>query len=460
MPGRDDFDDEDPREIGGELDDIDAHELEEAVAAAASIGEEADIDAPPTSGSLAPHGAATPAPAAPQLADILAGNAPVFLVHKSYRQFRLIPQVLEVARHVTGGRIGLGTVVRLPKMKTSDARSFLDSCAHASMRIADPEVFTLPGSGSPAPTVSAAHIHEHPWAAGIPGPATPPADRDAWIADIFAAQRAAGANVLLSPTGWVTDTQGPAALQATLGQVAAARAVLGDEPMFVNLTLAGAWLSNTTLRQRLLDEIVESNERHWYIRVRWPIVDPRYGQLSDAGFLAGYRDLAETAELEGKVLVLPNSGLTGWVATALGAAGFSTGMSWTDQAFADEPRFGRRPGQASPPAAERYFERAMLHTVLWESARDLGSVPGYTPCQCRYCTSLQANGFDKERSGAHYLVRAARLLDQLGSRNRRLEALRLVRAARTFVTSATNAGVALSGSDVPRHLPVWETLLR
>jgi hypothetical protein len=229
--------------------------------------------------------------------------------------------------------------------------------------------------------------------------------------------------------------------------------------MFVNLTLAGDWLANPVLRTMLLDEIVESTEPLWYIRVRWPIVEPRYGQLTNGPLLDGYKELAATAALEGKVLVLPNSGLTGWVATALGASGFSTGTSWPEQAFCDERRFGRQPGQSNPPAAERYFERAVLNPLLWSDAQGLGNVHGFVACQCRYCLAMRANGYSREHAGAHYLVRTARLLDDIGSTNRRLEALRSVRSAQGFQASLNGTANAVPAVWVAKHLPEWGSRL-
>lgn len=459
----DEFDDEfeDEVEPADEADEIDTEALARAVAESESVSDDPNIDTPPVpGGSQLPDHAGSPMPELPSLSKILRGEVPTFLVHKSHQYTQRHPEVMGVARRVTQGRIGLGAVVRLPRMSPTAAKTFLDSCHHTSIRIADPEVHAIATTGSPAKPITPRHQQHYPWAKAIPTATAPQSERDAWIAQVLDAQLSAGGNVLLSPTGWVAATQAHASLQAAMSWVAQTRNVVGaDTPMFVNLTLAGEWLKTPPLRKMLLQEIVESNEPLWYIRVRWPIIEPRYGQLTDAAMLDGYKQLALTAALERKVLLLPNSGLTGWMATALGASGFSTGMSWPEQAFADERRFGSQPNQPRPPHAQRYFERSVLHPLLWTDAQNLANVQAHRTCQCRYCLSMRANTHTKELAGGHYLVRAARLLDELGSTNRRLEALRIVRAAQAFVAGLDGTANALPVKWQPRHLASWEAHL-
>lgn len=167
-----------------------------------------------------------------------------------------------------------------------------------------------------------------------------------------------------------------AAIDRAMEFVDTSRDVVGDKPMFVNLTLDAQWLSDKQLRAVLLQPIVDSPEKHWYLRFWWPMIANRYGQLTDKNVLDGYRVLSRTAALERKRLFLPNAGLTGWVMTGLGATGFSTGTSWTDQAFARERRMGGVKGRPSPPRIPRMFDRALLHTVEFGRFERLQTVPG------------------------------------------------------------------------------------
>lgn len=455
----DDFDDESEPQDGDE--DVDAESVARAVADSENIVDDPDIDTPvPPASSQLPDHVGSETPSMPTVEDILAGAAPVFLVHKSAQLWQRTPEALGVARRVTGGRIGLGTVIRLPRHSPTAAKLYLDACHHAALRIADPEVHAIPGTGSPAKSISPKFQAHYAWAGVMPAVTDPQAAREAWVNEVLESQSSAGANVLLSASGWVGAAQASQELQQAMSWVVLSRHVAGSStPMFVNLTLAGDWIAMTALRQMLLHEIVESTETLWYIRVRWPKVDPRYGQLTNDALLDGYKELASTAALERKVLVLPNSGLTGWYSTALGASGFSTGTSWPEQAFCEDPVFGRPPGQKAPPPAERYFERAVLHPLLWSDAQSLASVAGHRACQCRYCLTMRANQYSREYSGAHYLVRGARLLDELGNSNRRLEALRIVQDAQAFVAGLAGTVHALPSKWVPQHLAMWRARL-
>lgn len=453
------FDDED---VVGAEDEVDEDELKQAARAAGAITDSPDIDSPgDAEGSQLPDQGAAPVPQAPNLAEILAGTVPTFFLHKSYQQVPPQVEALGVARRVTQGRVGLGAIVRLPSMKTTAAATFLNNCSSAAIHLADPEIYTIDGSGSPIRPSSQRSLGYHPWLSAIPtaGPGTQ--RRHQWISQVFDEQYAAGANLLLSASGWVSDQQGQVSLQAAMTWVSDSRAVLAsDDPMFVNLTLPSSWLGNRALRNLLLDEIVESNERHWYLRFYWPIVDPSYGQLSDNAILAGYRELAQIARGEGKVLVLPNSGLTGWVATALGASGFSTGLSWPEQAFAAERIMRSRPDQPRPAAVPRYFDRHVLHPLDWSASQAMNGLPGHTTCSCRFCIRMRnAGAWDKGAASAHYLVRAARLTAEIATNNRRREARRIVQNAQQFAASLNGTQHALTGRYAPRHLAEWAQLL-
>ncbi len=453
------FDDED---VVGAEDEVDEDELKQAAQAAGAIADSPDIDSPgEAGGSQLPDQGAAHTPQAPTGAEILNGTVPTFFLHKSYQQVPPQIEALGVARRVTQGQVGLGAIVRLPSMRTTAAATFLNNCSSAAIHLADPEIYTIGGSGSPIGPPGQRSLGYHPWLSAIPtaGPGTQQGHQ--WISQVFDAQHAAGANVLLSASGWVADQQAQASLQGAMTWVADSRAVLAsDDPMFVNLTLPSSWLGNQALRNLLLDEIVESNEQHWYLRFYWPIVDPSYGQLSDSAILAGYRELAQTARGEGKVLVLPNSGLTGWVATALGASGFSTGVSWSEQAFAAERIMRSRPNQPRPAAVPRYFDRNVLHPLEWPASEAMNLLAGHVTCSCRFCIRMRnANAWDKGAAGAHYVVRAARLTAEIATNNRRREARQIVQNAQQFAASLNGTQHALTGRYVPRHLAEWANVL-
>lgn len=473
-----DADGDDPGELEGtEAPEVSEEALDAAVASGdlADAGDEAD-DSVLEAGSMAPdvaEQADEEAPSGrrvgrrsvpqPDVPAQLSGSMPLLLLAKSHQSSSLIPTVARVAARVTHGQVGVGLVVRLPSQTVDASRRYLNRFGSSPVRIADPDLWRAPSAGSPeSAPLSSRTAGWHPWLDAAP-PMTDPVD-SAWVSHMLSLQTAVGATVLLSATGWVSPASGTTQLAHAMRWVAESRQHAGAVPMFVNLTLDGSWLTNAALRNALLHEMVESSERLWYLRFRWPVVQPRYGQLRDAALLSGYRELAVNAALEGKTLVLPNSGLSGWVSTALGATGFSTGPGWAEQAYAEQQRMGSRPGQRRPPPTLRYFERSALHTVDHPSHAALLGRAGYMLCRCRFCRSLNASttspaSWDKEVASMHYLLRCARLMALLATGNRRTEALREVRRARRFVGSLAGTPAALTGTNAPAHLPEWERIL-
>lgn len=395
-----------------------------------------------------------PAGPVPTFTESLAGTVPTLIVHRSYHHAGQLPDLVVRAQRVCAADAAVAVATRLPLQAPQAARAFLDSVPTATLRIADPEIHTLPGPAH------APHLKQLKQAAkyrygGVPVPATP---NQGWVLDVLDAQHGAGANVMLSASGWVGTAQGRQQLATAMSFVAATRAELGaDDPMFVNLTLDSAWLVNSSLRAQLLQEIVESAERLWWLRVMWPPLKPNpYSQLIDASLLDGYNELAQVASNERKVVLLPNSGLTGWVATALGASGFSTGMSGPERAYLNLPPQG---GGGGGTPRRRFFERNLLHTILRADQAQLMRQSSYQRCACAYCRQLANGPWQKDQEHLHYLHNVAELTATLGRTGRKAAAHTRVQQAVTFNASLTGAA-RLTGESDPKHLDQWETLLR
>lgn len=390
----------------------------------------------------------------PSVAEALAGTVPTFVVHRSYYHARHLPDLVVRAQRVCTTDAAVAVATRLPVQTPIAARKFLDSVSTATLRFADPEIHTLPGP----------HIAPHPKPlrfasrysyASAPVPAIP---NPTWVREVLDAQHDAGANVLLSASGWVASAHAAQQLATAMSFVTATRAELGpDDPMFVNLTLDTAWMTDTTLRAQLLQEIVESAEPLWWLRVMWPPIRPNpYSQLTAMTLLDGYKEIAQVARDEGKVVFLPNSGLTGWVATALGVSGFSTGMSSTERAYLNQPPPSGGGGNAP---RERVFERNVLHTILRADQPPLNRQASYQACGCAYCQQLATGPWRQEQEHLHYLLNAAELTATLGRTGRRAAAHGWVQRAETFNNALTGAAV-LTGESEPKHLGPWEALLR
>lgn len=394
----------------------------------------------------------------PTLRDALRGDVPTFIVHRGHRYADEIPGLLREARAVAGSDAAIGVAIRLPRAKPVKNRDFLSKCASATLKIADPEIYTMTGSNC-APEASLTRIAQDFAYAQVDAPDEPDDD---WIQLVLDAQRDAGVNVYMSASGWVASDTGRTRLDKQLEFVAATRDILGpDEPMFVNLTVDGPWLRNSALRAELLEAIVESSERLWWVRVRWPSLSPsNYVQLTDVEMLAGYAELSRTAQLESKTLMLPNSSLTGWVATALGASGFSTGMSANEQSYTVSRGFGRQPGQPAPPRTERFFDQNLLHVLVRSDylAIQGAGLADHTRCRCTHCDGMTRRGWSMPSAALHYLRNVAELTAELGQTGRQATARDLVDAAKNLV-AAVPAGAALTGQSDPRHLAAWAQLL-
>lgn len=340
-------------------------------------------------------------------------------------------------------------------MTANTAVTFMGNVAHIPTRIVDPELWRIIGTGWPEATslnsTASAWSYLH-----TPQPAKVSAS---WVRTILDYQRNHNASVLLSATGWVSEVNATASLSKAMEYVQESRDQAQDAPMWVNLTFDSRWLSDRTLRNILLNEIVESNESNWYLRFYWPEVPTRYGQLLDDSILKGYRTLAEECALEEKRLYLPNTGLTGWFATALGASGFSTGQAWPEQAFARQKMIAIK-RQGPPPARiPRIFDSKLLHTMDFNEFERVRDLPGHSAASTPFLEEIEANGHTPELASLHYLVAVGNLAGALAKKRPDIAAYRFAQEGQDFADSLDITD-RLSGINRPLHLPVWLELFK
>jgi hypothetical protein len=386
---------------------------------------------------------------------ILSSDKPILLVHKTHQLARRLPEVVQVLRRDVGGDVRFGVAANLPNQPFDKGQRFLDQFAGLDLRVVDPILHARHDQlGSKSKTPYTFPYMSDPW----------PSQPDyGLILDLFGQQRDLGATPLLSPTGWVSAADPERQLSAAFEWIRAARDLEPDASMLVNLTLDRAWLRSPRLRARLLEEMVESAERLWYLRVRWAVIKPPYSQQRDEDLLQGYADLGQVARAEGKTVIYPTSGLTGWLATGLGATGLGSGTSPCAQGFADEADV-RRPKGRTQRRLERYFEPSLLHVVDLTAHSALLGRPGYLTCDCPFCDELDAANpnldpttWNAEAAALHYLVQLGRLLAKLHVADPRAEARKEVERALDF--RATVSGT-LIGNNRPQHLAAWDQVLQ
>jgi hypothetical protein len=400
--------------------------------------------------------------------EMLTPGRPLYLIQRSHQNSRSLPAVLSSLALRHAGAISLGIVAPLPRMSPTAARSFLSADGMPPIRIADPECFarldsmgaTLAAQRDGRPYVGASTAqHWTYFTSQLSDGFTAE-----WVEQVITAQLDVGASVALTPGVWADPATPTASLDIMRQHATWARAAIEDDmPLVVNVTLSPSWLTVTHLRDELLNEIVDMDETFFYIRVRWPLMAQPYGQLLDAALLDGYAELSNVFEENDKSLLLPNSGLTGLMALAWGAHGFSTGIGSGERAFADTRviKIKQRP---RPVPTRRIFSSQVLHVVDLTTARLLEALPTGQRCSCQFCQKLRrlpSEQFDKALAGAHYLRRVGDFTAEIatGPQGRRATARRIVRAANQFVARATNS-VPLEGVNAPRHLPLWMDRLR
>ncbi|MFF4210696.1 hypothetical protein ACFYZE_15340 [Streptomyces sp. NPDC001796] len=394
----------------------------------------------------------TTAPVVISRDDALRGDRPVYLVHRGARHANLLPIVMGDLHHKKGRSLTVGAVVSLPSAKASKNASFFDQASVAAMRIADPQCYRLDDKilRLPRNPIGKRALEYAPYLSC--------AEESDWLRQVMDAQRAVGANLLLTP-GRALNPDDPQNSLDTAFQEADQFLALTErgERVALNLTIPSRWLAVGALRNRLLDEILDQDQFDvLYVRIQWAQTKA-FAPTEDADLLMGIRRLANLCQDEGRSLLLPQTGITGWFALAHGATGYGLGVSGSEQCFAEYAFRRGRPGQQQ---AQRYFEKQMLHTIDSSSHDVVQLVPGYLGCDCLYCPSLfDAQPWSHPLAALHHIFSmgalTARVQEDSARGGRHAAVRRIVAAAKRW-----SSGLPPLGSgDVPRHLAVWDQAL-
>jgi hypothetical protein len=379
--------------------------------------------------------------------EALSASTPLMFVHRPHQKGENIPRLLASVFAATGGAVSLGAAVALPRGTAQAHKDWLDSCKAASVKIADPLGYQLDQNLLRVKAISDRSKRYMPYLT------KDPLDVD----EVLQAQRDAGANLLLSPGRALDATNAQPALDAAFAEADKALAgLVGGERLALNLTLSEQWLSKPTLRETLFNQLTDQEQFDvWYIRVQWPASLRALHQPLNVELLQGYKRLAQMAQDEGRVLLLPQTGLSGWLQLAFGSTGFGAGPFGANQAFKEHSQGG---GGGQEPIA-RYFEPSLLHSVERTVHDALSRQRDYVACDCPYCPALlapSASGWNHELARLHHLHSMGRLAGLGASTGRTLPA-----AVRRSVRAAKQAAAhqPLAGISVPQHLQVWDQLL-
>ncbi|WP_444971223.1 hypothetical protein [Streptomyces sp. SAI-25] len=379
--------------------------------------------------------------------EALGGKQPLYMVQRSAQRYKPIPHLLARLHADFSDHLALGLIGKLPGVTKKSHQDFFDLCPTASVRIVDPVCFLLdegllrlqPNPISPRAIKNAPYLSD-------------PEATD-WVPSVLAHQREAGANLLLSP-GRALDPDTPQkSLDASFAEAEDALAYLyKGERLALNLTVSARWLTSSALRERLFNQLVDQDQFDVvYIRVQWA-QDKSFAPPCDASLIDGIKELSNVCMDEERKLILPQTGVTGWLALAFGASGFGIGISSSEQAFSEHAFRRRSPGSTE---VERYFEKQLIHTVERATHGTLSKREGYVRCTCPYCVTLHSEPrWLHEVSGYHHLYAVAELTAKVqmdSDRGGRHGAVRrVVKSAQRFAN-----GLPLAGPSIPRHLDAW-----
>jgi hypothetical protein len=402
------------------------------------------------------------------IASALAPGAPLVLLQRSHQHSTYLPTAISDGMQRHGARISVGVVAPLPRMTPENIRRFFSKVHNVPVRIADPEAFARLDSFGETLSVQRG---------GKPyiGPSTskhwsyitdslPQGGTSAWVAQVVEAQRNVGASVILTPGVWADPADSARSLN-TIRQHAqwTHEACNKSDKVIVNITVPSSWLSTPSLRDRLLDELIDMDDNTFYLRVRWPLLVQPYGQVLDTKILDGYAEICNVLDENDKSLILPNTGITGWVTLAWGAHGFSTGVGTGERAFADT-RVIRIKNRPRREPTRRTFVTPILHVTDVPAANRFNALPEVGECRCKFCRALEtlpAGQFNKDFAGGQYLKSALDLTAEITkrARGRRMAARQIVRDARNLI-EAVQDRVPLVDNNNPRHLQLWSDRLR
>lgn len=269
--------------------------------------------------------------------------------------------------------------------------------------------------------------------------------------------------VLISP--WLVHSLSGTSseLQATAAFAAHADAIARDQDrkLLLGFEATESIIAGRKTRNAFLNELVEAPERPIYLRLTAG-ARASSAQYAHLDALLGLRKVSESLADNGRALLLPQSGLAGWLMLGFGASAFGAGPQWSMQR-SETLRAGGGGGGGGAEPLQWYFWPQFLGFVLAEEVAQLTQVAGAQTCGCPYCraTPLQAGpGFSREASEQHYLWWCASLAQEARRARDKEQLIRdRVAGAESFWAAAQKAGVVLDARSRPTHLATWSQVV-
>jgi len=369
------------------------------------------------------------------------------LTHLGTQNVRAIPTFLADSTSQSPGSL-VGVTVGLPGLKAESASERLDDFGPTSAcTLAEPETHRLllemSQRGRQRNTVSYLQFLD-------------PAARAADFVDAVLEEQAQHApDALITP--WLTHgtTATSAELEATreFAILSSRHPLTSEYPLLMGAGVAETMVRDDDARSEFCAELLDCPELPLYLRVH--VISPgSYGQYSDGAVLRGLAELVSDISANGREVILPQSGLVGWLMTAFGSRCFGTGITSSLQRFA--PAVGRGGGGRR---LNWYFAPGLLGFVLRDELRLLENIDGFELCGCPYCPQLdlrRGGSWDPDTAGLHYLWWCRALADESRAADfpREVVSSRLARAAALW-QRVQRSQVRLDQRSKPLHLESW-----
>jgi hypothetical protein len=290
----------------------------------------------------------------------------------------------------------------------------------------------------------------------------PLANRPRFVRDVLRAQIANGRDILISP--WLVHGIGSDErhLGATVefAALAAEHDLVGDRQLLMGLEATQEVFSDKEARDRMVDEVIEG-EAELPVFLRMTIDPPESRRpFGNEDALRGLREAVEAFRDNDRSVLLPQSGLCGWLMLPFGASGFGAGRKASMERNL-RPSDSSGGGGGAPPL-HWYFSLDLMGPVLAEELPALQAA-GVPQCVCPYCLKSPPQvgaAFDANQAAKHFLWSCASITEEVR------QAADPAVAVRRRVETAINLWGQIRQSRVPldsrsqeNHLGAWSAAI-
>lgn len=292
----------------------------------------------------------------------------------------------------------------------------------------------------------------------------PLANRARFVRDTLRAQVVNGRETLITP--WLIHglSGDERYLEATVEFAAIAAKddakLVGEKQLLMGLEATREVFADKESRDRMVDEVIEG-EAELPIYLRMTIDPPEsHRPFGEGDALRGLREVVEAFRENDRSVILPQSGLCGWLMLPFGASGFGAGKRASMERNLRPSDSTGGGGGAQP--LHWYFSFDLLGPVQAEELGQLQAA-GVPPCGCPYCSESPPQpgpGFDADQATKHFLFGCALLAEEVrqAEDSEALVRSRLERAEDLW-EQIREAGVPLDSRSQQNHLEAWSAAI-